>query len=98
MKRPRRAEGLWVFVTLKSLRHLAKRGDWAIPFDFVEDGFHAIPIHPDDRKYFTFSIGGKVFQFAALPFRWTLSPFVFTKVVRFFRFHNGVGLPSEAIS
>ena len=32
----------------------------------------------------------------------TLSPFVFTKVmrlvVRFFRSHNGVGLPSEAIS
>ena len=36
----------------------------------------SIPIHPDDRKYFTFSIGGKVFQFAALPFGWTLSPFV----------------------
>ena len=31
---------------------------------------------------FTFSIGGKVFQFAALPFGWTLSPFVFTKVMR----------------
>jgi len=89
------------YETLKSLRHLAKRGDWAISFD-LEDGFHAIPIHPDDRKYFTFSIGGKVFQFAALPFGWTLSPYVFTKVmrpvVRFFRSHNGVGLPSEAIS
>ena len=89
------------YETLKSLRHLAKRGDWAISFD-LEDGFHAIPIHPDDRKYFTFSIGGKVFQFAALPFGWTLSPFVFTKVmrpvVRFFRSHNGVGLPSAAIS
>jgi hypothetical protein len=52
-------------------------GDWAISFD----GFHAIPIHPDDRECFTFSIGGKVFQFAALPFGWTLSPFVFTKVI-----------------
>jgi hypothetical protein len=60
------------YETLKSLRYLAKRGDWAISFD-LEDGFHAIPIHPDDRKYFTFSIGGKVFQFAALPFGWTLS-------------------------
>jgi hypothetical protein len=73
----------------KSLRHLVKRGDWAISFD-LENGFHAIPIHPDDRKYFTFSIGGKVFHFAALPFDWTLSPFVFTKVmrpvVRFFPF------------
>jgi hypothetical protein len=48
----------------------------------LEDGFHAIPIHPDDRKYFTFSIGGKVFQFAALPFGWTLNPFVFAKVMR----------------
>jgi hypothetical protein len=89
------------YETLQSLRHLAKRGDWAISFD-LEDGFHAISIHLDDRKYFTISIGGKVFQFAALPFGWTLSPFVFTKVmclvVRFFRSHNGVGLPSEAIS
>jgi hypothetical protein len=58
-----------------------KRGDWAISFD-LEDGFHAIPIHPDDRKYFTFFIGGKVCQFAALPFGWTLSPFIFTKVMR----------------
>jgi hypothetical protein len=93
------------YETLKSLRHLAKRGDWAISFDLEDGGFHAIPIHPrtTGTKYFTFSIGGKVFQFAALPFGWTLSPFVFTKVmrplVRFFRSHNGVGLlPSEAIS
>jgi len=41
------------YETLKSLRHLAKRGDWAISFD-LEDGFHAIPIHPDDRKYFIY--------------------------------------------
>ena len=70
----------FLYETLKSLRHLAKRGDWAISFD-LEDGFHAVPIHPDDRKYFTFFIGGKVFQFAALPFGWTQSPFVFTKVM-----------------
>ena len=37
------------YETLKSLRHLAKKGDWAISFD-LEDGFHAILIHPDDRK------------------------------------------------
>jgi hypothetical protein len=37
------------YETLKSLRHLAKRGDWAISFD-LEDGFHAKHSHSPGRQ------------------------------------------------
>jgi hypothetical protein len=46
------------YETLKSLRHLAKRGDWAISFD-LEDGFYAIPIHPDAGSTLPFPSVGK---------------------------------------
>jgi hypothetical protein len=54
------------YETLKSIRHLVKRGDWTISFD-LEDGFHAIPIHPDDRKYFTFPSVEKYFSSRPFP-------------------------------
>ena len=80
------------YETLKVLRNLAQEGDWAISFD-LQDGFHAIPIAEEDRKYLTFEIDGKIWQCAALPFGWTLSPWIFCKVmrvvVRFFRSHAG---------
>jgi hypothetical protein len=70
------------YETLKSLRHFAKRGDWAISFDLKDGRFMLFPSTRRTGSTLLFSIGGKVFQFAALPFGWTLSPFVLTKVMR----------------
>jgi len=74
------------YETLRRLQRLARRGDWMISFD-LQDGYHAIGIHPDHRRYFTFSLPGldgvpRYYQCAALPFGWNLSPYVFTKTMR----------------
>ena len=69
------------FETLKSVRHLARPGDWMLSFDLA-DGYHAVGIHPDHQKYMTFSIGGQLYSCSSLPFGWSGSPAVFCKVMQ----------------
>lgn len=70
------------FETLKNLRRLVRPDDWMFSFD-LKDGYHAIGIHPRDRKYFTFVVEGVgTFQYCALNFGWNASPYVFVKVMR----------------
>ncbi len=66
--------------TLTRLRTLARPGDWMFSFD-LQDGYNMVGIHPEDRKYFTFDIGGRLFQCAALPFGFSQSPHFFTQLV-----------------
>ena len=79
------------YETLKLLSRLARRGDWMISFD-LQDGYHQVGIHPDSRRYMTFAVPPppgsppgtppRYVQSAALPFGWTASPYIFTKVMR----------------
>ena len=69
------------FETLKSVRHLARPEDWMISFD-LEDGYHAIGIHPKHQKYMTFSLNGQLYSCASLPFGWSGSPAVFCRVMK----------------
>jgi hypothetical protein len=88
-------ECLSKYDTLKVLKNLARKGDYAISFD-IQDGFHFIPIAEEDRKYLTFEIDGQLWQCSALPFGWSVSPWIVTKtmrvVVKFFRSHVGSDL------
>ncbi|KAK3283685.1 hypothetical protein CYMTET_8630 [Cymbomonas tetramitiformis] len=67
--------------TLKKLRRLAKPGDWCFSFD-LQDGFHALGIHPDFQKFMQFDLQGDLLQCSAMPFGWSDSPRVFCKFVR----------------
>jgi hypothetical protein len=69
------------FETLKNLRRLAKRNDWMFSFD-LEDGYYAVALHPEDRKFFTVEVDGELFRFVGLPMGWNLSPYIFVKVMR----------------
>ena len=69
------------FETLKSLRYLAKPGDWLISVD-LQDGFHAIQVRPDHQKYFTFCLQGQYYTSAVLPFGWKGSPAVFVETLQ----------------
>jgi hypothetical protein len=69
------------FERLKDLEHLARKDDWMFSLD-LQDGYHQIPIAPQFRRFFTFEVLGQLYQAAALPFGWSLSPLVFTKVMR----------------
>ncbi|KAK3267043.1 hypothetical protein CYMTET_24372 [Cymbomonas tetramitiformis] len=67
--------------TLKKLRRLAKPGDWCFSFD-LQDGFHALGIHPDFQWFMQFDLQGDLLQCSAMPFGWSDAPRVFCKFVR----------------
>ncbi|KAK3243856.1 hypothetical protein CYMTET_46510 [Cymbomonas tetramitiformis] len=67
--------------TLKKLRRLAKPGDWCFSFD-LQDGFHALGIHPDFQRFMQFDLQGDLLQSSAVPFGWNDAPRVFCKFVR----------------
>jgi hypothetical protein len=64
--------------TLKKLQRVMSGGEWMASFD-LKDGFYALGIAPEHRKYFTFEVAGELLQYAALPMGWNGSPWVFTK-------------------
>ncbi|KAK3241341.1 hypothetical protein CYMTET_48882 [Cymbomonas tetramitiformis] len=67
--------------TLKKLRRLAKPGDWCFSFD-LQDGFHALGIHPDFQRFMQFNLQGDPFHCYAVTFGWNDAPRVFCKFVR----------------
>ncbi|KAK3283103.1 hypothetical protein CYMTET_9181 [Cymbomonas tetramitiformis] len=67
--------------TLKKLRRLAKPGDWCFSLD-LQDGFHALGIHPDFQRFMQFDLQGDLLQCSAVPFGWNDAPRVFCKFVR----------------
>eukprot|EP00873_Tetraselmis_striata_P005492 jgi/Tetstr1/425756/TSEL_016175.t1 len=64
------------FETLRRLRYLAKRGDWAFSFD-LQDGYYALGLREDVRDFFTINVRGTLWRFAAFPMGWSLSPYYF---------------------
>ena len=66
--------------TAASIIRATVPGMWATSLD-LKDAFFHIPIAPAYRKFLRFRIDDKAFQFRALPFGLTMSPFVFTKVL-----------------
>ena len=72
--------------TVKSVRQLIMYNDWAVSIDLTDAYLH-IPIHPISRKYLLFVYNHQVFQFTALPFRMSLDPWVFTKLMNVIATH-----------
>ena len=72
--------------TTLSIRDAIQQGDWAASLDMTEAFFH-FPIHPKDRKRLRFVWEGRSFQFRALPFGLSLSPWVFTRSTRELALH-----------
>eukprot|EP00873_Tetraselmis_striata_P006365 jgi/Tetstr1/426629/TSEL_016906.t1 len=62
--------------SLRRLRYLAKRGDWAFSFD-LHNCYYALGLREDVRDYFTINVRGAMLRFAALPMGWSLSPYYF---------------------
>ena len=67
--------------TLKSICHSLKPNDFLTSLD-LRDAFLHVPIHPQSQKYLQFVWRGKKFQFQTLPFGLSLSPLVFTKILK----------------
>ena len=69
--------------TPASFRAALRPGDFVTSIDLCDAYFHIL-IHPSHRKWLRFVWRDQVFQFRALPFGLSLSPWVFTMVVREF--------------
>ena len=66
--------------TAASIVQATVPGMWATSLD-LKDAFFHIPIAPAFRKFLRFRVDDRGYQFRALPFGLTMSPFVFTKVL-----------------
>ena len=66
--------------TQRKVRNAIQLKDWAFSLDLTDAYLH-IPIHHWSRKYLRFTLRGRVYQFKALPFGLSTSPFVFTRLM-----------------
>jgi Reverse transcriptase (RNA-dependent DNA polymerase)/DNA N-6-adenine-methyltransferase (Dam) len=67
--------------SLKMACTLINRGDYLTSIDLADAFLHVL-VHQSSRRYLQFAWDGRLFQFRVLPFGLSLSPMVFTKVVR----------------
>ena len=66
--------------TVKSVQQSILVNDWTVSIDLTDAYLH-VPIHPWYRKYLQFMFKDQVFQFMALRFRMSPSPWIFTKLM-----------------
>ena len=67
--------------TQRKVKDAIQLNDWAFSLDLTDAYLH-VPIHPRSHKYLRFTLGGRVYQFKALPFGLSTSPFVFTLLMK----------------
>lgn len=67
--------------SVKSIRAMIRRGDFFASLD-LKDAFLHVPMDPRFFKWLRFMWNGQLYEFTTLPFGLTLSPWVFTKVLR----------------
>ena len=66
---------------IHTLKTLLRQGDWLVKID-LKDAYFAIPIREESRKFLSFSMADKNYQFTCLPFGLASAPWVFTKTLR----------------
>ena len=67
--------------TQRKVKDAIQLNDWAFSLNLTDAYLH-VPIHPRSRKYLRFTLGGRVYQFKALPFGLSTSPYVFTHLMK----------------
>ena len=67
--------------TAEVIRNSICKGEWVVSVDLTDAYFH-IPIHQRSQKLLRFHVGGRSFQFRALPFGIATAPIEFTRVVK----------------
>ena len=67
--------------TLKSILCLVRPNTFMAKLD-IKDAYYSIPIHQESRKMLKFIHKGKLYQFRALPNRYTEGPRKFTKIMK----------------
>jgi hypothetical protein len=71
------------YETLGTLSRWGVKGSYGFSWDLM-DGYHAVGIRRQDRKYFTMNLQGRAIQLAVLPFGWSGSCTVFCRLMETF--------------
>ena len=66
--------------TQRKVKDAIQLNDWAFSLDLTDAYLHIL-IHYRSRKFLRFTLRGRVYQFKALPFSLSTSPFVFTHLM-----------------
>ena len=64
----------------EKMKDAVQLNDWAFSLDLTDAYLH-IPIHYRSCKFLRFTLRGRLYQFKALPFGLSTSPFVFTRLM-----------------
>ena len=65
--------------TQRKVKNAIQLNDWAFSLDLTDAYLHVS--ESGNSKYLRFTLGGRVYQFKALPFGLSTSPFVFTRLM-----------------
>ena len=71
--------------TAEIIRNSICKGEWVVSVDLTDAYFH-IPIHQKSQNLLRFHVGGRSFQFRALPFGIATAPLEFTRIAREVKF------------
>jgi len=66
--------------TVQSIWNALQQGSYCFSVDLT-DAYFQVPIHPASRKYLRICRHGVVYQFRALPFGLSTSPWIFTQIM-----------------
>ena len=66
--------------TQRKVKDTVQLNDWAFSLDLTDAYLHIL-IHHRSRKYLRFTLRGRVYQFKALPFGLSTSPYAFTRLM-----------------
>ena len=67
--------------TAEVIRNSICKGEWIVSVDLTDAYFH-VPIHQRSQNLLRFHVGGRSFQFRALPFGIATAPLRFTHIVK----------------
>lgn len=67
---------------IPALREIMEKNDYICKLD-LKDAYVVVGLHPQSRKYLTFMNQGVVYQYKTLAFGMSVSPRVFSKMMRF---------------
>ncbi|KAG1224044.1 hypothetical protein G6F67_009564 [Rhizopus microsporus] len=65
-----------------ALREIVEPNDFLTKID-LKDAYIVVPIHPDSRKFLSFSHKGTIYQYKSLAFGLSVAPRIFSKLMRY---------------
>jgi len=67
--------------SVSQVHRILSKGTWAVSID-LKDAYWYVPLKESFKKYLSFAIEGRKYQFRVLPFSLNIAPMVFTRLMK----------------